>query len=585
VILWSFTNLTLAARMDCAASMPDVTGTNYIAAVVWAGVPLITQSPATNTALSVGANTVVIAVSDAYGNTVYSTNTIVVQDEMAPVIASEPVSSTNNLGGVVNFTLTATACTPLSYQWFFDNNALCGQTNSTLTLNSLSLTNGGNYMAVASAAGGSAASSVAVLYIVTPPVILWSFTNLTLAARMDCAASMPDVTGTNYIAAVVWAGLPLITQSPATNTALSIGTNTVIIAVSDIYGNTVYSTNTIVVQDEMAPVIASEPAGSTNNLGGVVNFTLTATACTPLSYQWFFDNNSLAGQTNSTLTLDNLNLTNGGNYMAVVSAAGGATTSSVALLSIVTPPVVLWSFTNLTLAAETNCEAAMPDVTGTNYIAAAVWAGPPLITQSPAMNTFLSIGTNTVILSVSDTYGNTVYSTNTIVVADETPPVIVGEPVSTTNSLGGTASFVLTATACTPLTCQWYFNGGDLPGQTNVMLTLTNSGAANDGSYFAVVTAAGGSATSSVVLLNLNMPVPDVPLLLTVAGYYSGGSFALTANGPDSGSCILEMTTNLLCGTGWQPLLTNAFNTGTAQFVDTTVTNDSQRFYRVLLGP
>src|ERR1035437_8354343 len=35
-----------------------------------------------------------------------------------------------------------------------------------------------------------------------------------------------------------------------------------------------------------------------------------------------------------------------------------------------TPPAILWSFTNLVLAAGTNCNAAMPDVTGTNFILA-----------------------------------------------------------------------------------------------------------------------------------------------------------------------------------------------------------------------
>ena len=80
----------LAAGTDCTAGLMDVTGTNYIQATVWSGVPIITQSPATNTALPVGTNMVVLAVSDSFGNTVYSTNTVVVADETAPSIVNQP---------------------------------------------------------------------------------------------------------------------------------------------------------------------------------------------------------------------------------------------------------------------------------------------------------------------------------------------------------------------------------------------------------------------------------------------------------------------------------------------------------------
>ena len=105
-----------------------------------------------------------------------------------------------------------------------------------------------------------------------------------------------DVTGTNYIQATVWSGVPIITQSPATNTALPVGTNVVVLAVSDSFGNTVYSTNTIVVADETVPVIVSQPQNATNNIGGTASFSLTATACTPLTYQWWFNGNPLGGR-------------------------------------------------------------------------------------------------------------------------------------------------------------------------------------------------------------------------------------------------------------------------------------------------
>jgi len=580
VVQWSFTNLVLLAATNCAAPMPDVTGTNYIVASVWSGQPVIVQIPDTNSDLPVGTNPVVLAVSDNLGNTVYSTNLIAVQDQTPPVVTAQPQSQTNNTGTTASFTLTATACTPLTYQWLFNNTLLAGQTNTTLNLPGVTLASAGNYAAVATAAGGSTTSSVAILSVPTPPVIVWSFTNLVLAATTNCAASMPDVTGTNYILATVWSGLPLITQSPATNTELPIGTNVVLLTVTDIFGNATDATNTIVVLDETAPELAGEPQSETNTVGATASFAITATACTPLSYQWMFDNAILAGQTNATLALAGVDLSAAGNYSVQVTSAGGSVTSSVVVLTVASLPVVQWSFTNLVLQAVTNCAAPMPDVTGTNYFMASVWSGQPVIVQNPDTNSDLPVGTNPVVLAVSDDLGNTVYSTNLIVVQDVTAPQLASQPQSETNTVGSTASFAVSASACTPLSYQWLFDNVVLTGQTNATLTLPGLVATNAGNYSVVVTSAGGFTTSTAAALVVNVPV-----VLTVSGN-PGTGFDFTVTGPAGGTCIVEMTTNLLSTDGWQAFFTNDFDlTGTAQFVDDSATNDAQRFYRARVGP
>jgi hypothetical protein len=64
-----------------------------------------------------------------------------------------------------------------------------------------------------------------------------------------------------------------------------------------------------------------------------------------LTYQWYFDNALLTGQTNATLTLAGVAATNAGNYAAVATAAGGATTSAVVTLTVTNsqPPVPVFS--------------------------------------------------------------------------------------------------------------------------------------------------------------------------------------------------------------------------------------------------
>ena len=84
-----------------------------------------------------------------------------------------------------------------------------------------------------------------------------------------------------------------------------------------------------------APVITSQPGNETNNVGTSATFSVTSTACTTLSYQWYFGTNSLPGQTNSDLNLPSVAWTNAGNYHVVVTCSGGSTTSAIASLQII----------------------------------------------------------------------------------------------------------------------------------------------------------------------------------------------------------------------------------------------------------
>ena len=83
------------------------------------------------------------------------------------------------------------------------------------------------------------------------------------------------------------------------------------------------------------------------------------------------------------------------------------------------------------------------------------------------------------------------------------PPVIISQPSSTANMLGGTATFAVTASGTVPLSYRWYFNGLNLDLATNAVLTINNLSSTNVGSYQAVVTNAYGSITSSIATLTL----------------------------------------------------------------------------------
>jgi endonuclease G len=81
------------------------------------------------------------------------------------------------------------------------------------------------------------------------------------------------------------------------------------------------------------PAISSQPADQTAVVGGGATFTAAASG-TALAYQWFKDEVLLAGATSATLTLANVQLTDGGTYTLVVSNSAGSATSSPAQLVI-----------------------------------------------------------------------------------------------------------------------------------------------------------------------------------------------------------------------------------------------------------
>jgi len=100
--------------------------------------------------------------------------------------------------------------------------------------------------------------------------------------------------------------------------------------------------------------------------GGSASFGITATGSAPLSYQWYLNTNSpVLGATNATLTLANVQLTNGGYYSIHVTNLFGSVTSSNALLVVQAPPVILTQPTNVTayvggLAAFTTAATGSP---------------------------------------------------------------------------------------------------------------------------------------------------------------------------------------------------------------------------------
>ncbi len=90
----------------------------------------------------------------------------------------------------------------------------------------------------------------------------------------------------------------------------------------------------------LPPAITVEPQGQTVNAGDPVTLSVTVSGTPPLTYQWWFNNGLLPGQTNTTLSYSVTLPDYAGNYAVVVSNPyGSATSQPPAAVSVVVPAI------------------------------------------------------------------------------------------------------------------------------------------------------------------------------------------------------------------------------------------------------
>ena len=499
-----------------------------------------------------------------------------------PAISQSPISQTNLAGSNVVLTAVASGTATLNYQWrtnginLANGGIVSGATSSTLTLNGITTNFAGNYTVVVTNAYGAVTSSVASLTVVLPPSIASStLTNRTI----QCGSN------TNIFSIITAGTAPLFIQWQTNGTPVTSATNTVFaltnlhfatitnvaVVITNAY-DSLTSNAVLTVQDTLAPVIT---LNSTNPFYIELGSPFTDPGATA--------NDACAGSLSVVISgVVNTNFISTNTiYYTATDGFNSATNTRTVIVRDTTSPMISWSFTNLVVAANSNCVALMTNVTGTNFILATDLSGALTITQSPTNNAILFIGTNPVVITVKDASGNAAYSTNTIIVQDQTPPQILSQPQSQTNFIGTTATFNFAATACTPLTFQWYSNN-TLTIFTNTTLTLSNLVVSATGNYFAVANANGGATTSAVVTLTVNLYPPTIN-----SGIFSfNGGFNLNLSGTPGYTYILEATTNLLPIGNWLPIATNTLSTnGVWSFTDSTATNFPFQFYRLKLAP
>ena len=227
--------------------------------------------------------------------------------------------------------------TNLTYQWFSGTTAITGATSSVYTINNTQSSAAGNYSVVVSGSCGTASSTVS-LTVNTPVAI----TSQPISVSNLCPGSVATLsvaaTGTNL--SYQWfSGTTAITgATAATFTTTAAGSYYVI--VSNSCGQVISSE--AVVTAGVTTAITSAPSSTTVCVGSSATFSVTAVG-TNLTYQWFSGTTAITGATSSVFTINNVQVSNAGNYSVVVSGSCGTVTSSSVTLTVPVPTVTVAS--------------------------------------------------------------------------------------------------------------------------------------------------------------------------------------------------------------------------------------------------
>lgn len=222
-----------------------------------------------------------------------------------------------------------------TYQWYKDGTAINGATSSSYYRSTITAAHAGRYKLVITSGTTTTTSQEAVISVVersTAPV----FTTQPAAAVGVKGGSVTlTALATGGTPTYQWRrnGSPIVGATDATLTLTNLqgaqgGSYTVIAANAGGWTTSAIATLSI------APSFTTHPVSQNAVYGGSVTFAATADGAPAPTYQWTHNATPIAGATQATLTLENLQAADAGTYSVVATNSAGSATSRAATLTL-----------------------------------------------------------------------------------------------------------------------------------------------------------------------------------------------------------------------------------------------------------
>ena len=466
-----------------------------------------------------------------------------------PKITTQPVDQSVTLGERVTLTVAAAGTSPFTYQWSKNRTAIAGATSATYTISSMSLADVGGYtVTVTNSAGTRTRTS----------------RNATLT--VPTASGAPEITlepvdrsliaGERVHFTVAAAGnLPFtyqwrkdgidIPRATFPNFRFSVGSvadaGLYSVVVTNSAGSDTSRNATLTVTPAVAPAITTQPTNRSVTVGDDATFTVVATG-TPLNYQWRKNGRNISGAHSATYTISSATEADAGSYTVVVTNVAGREVSTAATLTVTPAAVAPQITTQPTDQSVTVGGSATFTVTATGAPTPTYqWrkngrniSGAHSATYTISSATEADAGSYTVV--VTNVAGREVSTAATLTVTPAAvAPQITTQPTDQSVTVGGSATFTVTATGAPTPTYQWRKDGTAIAGATSSSYTVSSAALTNAGDYTVVVTNTAGAVTSTAATLTVT-PAAVAPQITTQPTDQSvtvGGSatFTVTATG------------------------------------------------------
>jgi hypothetical protein len=474
-----------------------------------------------------------------------------------PSITLQPAHQTVNVGAPANFAVTATGTAPLSYQWRRNGADIPGATSASYAIaTTVAADDGAQFAVLISNPAGSVLSSTVLLTVNVPPRIVTQPVAQTVNGGQTATFSL-TATGTRLSYGWRKDG-SLIIGAPNAPTYTTPPTT----AAMDGSLYSCYVTNTAGADMSLSvrltvlapPVITTQPANQSVNLGQTATFFVAAAGSGPLVYQWRKNGADIGGATFSSYTTPAATAAdNGAQFSVVVSNAQGNVTSSIAVLSVgAVPPaittqpasqsVAVGQTALFTVAASGSAPLAYQWRKNGINIGGATAASYTTPAATAADNGALFS------VVVSNASG-TATSTNAVLTV-VSPPVITTQPASQTVNLGQTATFTVTASGSAPLGFQWRKNGANITGATAAAYTTPATVAADNGALFSVVVSNSlGSVPSANAILTVISVTPNARKIAVSGELVDAAGNPLGYPAPVTVDAIVKLYTDPVAGT------------------------------------
>ena len=326
-----------------------------------------------------------------------------------------------------------------------------------------------------------------------------------------------------------------------------------------------------------APVVTSNPLGTTVNAGEDASFTAEASSTLPTDVQWqvkrgnseWAPDTSDSGNNTDTLTVTTTRAENGNKYRAVFHNQSGTTDSEAATLTVNSAPEITTQPANRrVMASESTTFTAKASGTPSPTVqwevsanSGETWA--PDTTDAGNTTTTLTVANATLEEDGNEyraTFTNIVegvQSNSATLTVTAAPPIVTTQPISKTVTAGTAASFTAAASGKPAPTVQWQVkaNGAEWANDTSDSgnntdtLTINSTAAENGYQYKAVFSnAAGNTASSGATLTVDSAPVVTSPTNTSVVAG-ENATFTATASGVPAPTVQWQMSTN--AGLNW----------------------------------